>query len=73
MITGTMRNDVYLLGTSLHLYENERVKLVPATNLPAPDNKGFFASPVDGKWRDGVRRGPRDSIHINPEDVEIDI
>ena len=70
-----MATAVELLGTSLSLQKGQKVKLIRARNLPYPQNGGYFASPADDKWSDGIEHNPDDSILINPGDlssIELD-
>ena len=69
-MTGIMANDVELLGTSLSLQKGQKVRLTYADNLPYPQNRGYFASPADDKWSDGIEHNPDDSILINPGDLD---
>lgn len=63
--TGTMKNDVELLGTDLKLKEGQRVELHPTTNLPVTeDTMQWFASPLNGNWDCGIL--------LNHSDVDVD-
>lgn len=71
--TGTMTTDAELLGVyGMRLKRGQRVKLVDPDNIPKAVNQQWFASPLDGKWSDGVDRPDADSILIESEDVIID-
>lgn len=69
-MTGTMRTNAFLLGSSLVLWKGQKVKLIKATNLPShPFGQRYFARPADGKWSDRIERREDDSILLDEEDI----
>lgn len=70
MVTGIMKKNVALLGTSLKLKEGEHVYLTFPSNQPDPKGK-WFARPING-WSDGIERLDQHSILLEPGDAELD-
>lgn len=69
MPNGTMRRSVNLTGTSLSLQRGQRVLLIEASNLPDVGYTRYYASPLNGKWADGLEHSEEDSILLQPNDV----
>ncbi len=73
MTHATMKHTVRLApGLTLSLERGQRVQIVPATNLP-PRTDGvaeYHARPADGRWADGVERGPTDTMVVDCLDLE---
>ena len=72
ILTGTMRTDVALLGTTLTLNKGQRVYLTFADNQPQDSPDKWFARPLDGIWPDGFERSDEDSILVSRSDVSVD-
>jgi len=65
-LKGTMARVVKMAGVpGMQLEKGQRVNLTPAKQ-----GGDHFATPINGRWSDGVRRASDDSILIRDEDVQ---
>ena len=73
MLIGKMLQDVSWSGNEygMVLCKDMIVELEPAKNLHPAQRTWFYARPVNGLWKDGVFRDEKDTLLIEPSDVEI--